>query len=223
VASVCQIASRIVRLLAALASFCHTGSIFTGTEPSSKGLTRGWPGKQLLKWQLRRWVGRQRAGGDPNLMLSTLPFSDEIVRECGLRDVWYRIPNPLLPQISSLAEISERKARRRLARFQRIYTGQNLIAISQGIADELNDKLEIAGTRIATIYNPFDFDAIARLAALPEPKLPDEPYIVHAARFVPQKRHDLILDAYALSKLPHRLVLLTRNSETLRDMIRHAG
>src|SRR5690606_41132200 len=72
-------------------------------------------------------------------------------------------------------------------------------------------------------YNPFDFDAIARLAALPEPKLRDEPYILHAARFVPQKRHDLVLEAFAASKLPHRLVLLTRKSDALIGMIAARG
>jgi glycosyltransferase involved in cell wall biosynthesis len=46
-----------------------------------------------------------------------------------------------------------------------------------------------------------------------------EPYVVHAGRFVPQKRHDLLLDAFIASKLPHRLVLLTKASRRLRALI----
>src|SRR5690606_2630061 len=77
--------------------------------------------------------------------------------------------------------------------------------------------------RIVTIYNGFDLDEIRRRASLPEPGLPREPYIVHAGRFARQKRHDLLLDAYALAGLPHRLVLLTKPSEELERMIAARG
>ena len=191
-------------------------------EARKKGATKGWLGKQLLTWRLRRWAQRESADREPDLVISTLPFTDEIVHRAGLKNVWYRIPNPLTPQISALEILEPRKAQRRLARFRKLYGGANLITISEGIIGDLN-ALGIQPLKAVTIYNPFDFDEIKRRAALPEPDLPAEPYVIHAARFVPQKRHDVVLDAFAAAALPHRLVLMTRRSRKLEAMIDARG
>jgi glycosyltransferase involved in cell wall biosynthesis len=50
-----------------------------------------------------------------------------------------------------------------------------------------------------------------------------QPYVVHAGRFVRQKRHDILLDAYVASGIPHNLVLLTGNTPALVEMIRARG
>ena len=38
--------------------------------------------------------------------------------------------------------------------------------------------------------------------------LPPRPYVIHVGRFSAQKRHDVLLDAFARLDAPHRLVLL---------------
>jgi glycosyltransferase involved in cell wall biosynthesis len=47
--------------------------------------------------------------------------------------------------------------------------------------------------------------------------------VLHVGRFMPQKRHDLLLDAWRRTSLPHRLVLLTERSPELDALIADRG
>jgi glycosyltransferase involved in cell wall biosynthesis len=183
----------------------------------------GWLGKRIAAWRLRKWAQNEASAGRPDLVISTLPFADEVVRISGLEGVWYRITNTLSAEIATIRAVDPKKAERRVERYRRLYENQNIIAVSHGVLTDLQEKLRIRVARSAVIHNPFDFEEIARNAALPEPNLPNEPFVLHAGRFVPQKRHDLLLDAYAASKLSHRLVLLTKSSPRLREMIAARG
>ena len=199
-----------------------------GVEPlsiskSGRTISKGWIGKRAVAWRLRRWMQGQVTDEAPDLIISTLPFTDEIVRAAGLRGVWFRITNTLSAEIIGLKSISANKAKRRLARYRYLYGGQNVIAVSRGVAEDLRDRLGIRSAETVTIYSPFDIEEIRRLAAAEDGTLPQEPYIVHAGRFVAQKRHDLLLDAYAASKLPHRLVLLAKPTRRLRALIAAKG
>lgn len=182
-------------------------------------ISKGWPGKRLAAWRLRRWATEDRKRAQPDLVISTLPFADEVVKIAGFENTWFRITNTLSAEIAAIRAIDQRKAERRARRYRRIYGGKKIIAVSKGVAADLQDELGIVAARCAVIHNPFDFEAIARAAAQPEPNLPREPFVLHAGRFVPQKRHDLLLDAYAAARLPHRLVLLTKGSPRLQEMI----
>jgi len=94
-----------------------------------------------------------------------------------------------------------------------------LLAVSDGVARDLVERLGLAGANIVRIYNPVDAAAIRELAARPEARLPREPYLIHVGRFAPQKRHDLLFEALRRSGLPHRLVLLANSSATLERLI----
>jgi glycosyltransferase involved in cell wall biosynthesis len=190
---------------------------------AGRPISTGWIGKRVAAWRLRRWASRQAANERPDLIISTLPFTDEVVQSAGLKRVWFRIANTLSAEIAELELAQPEKAKRRLARYRRLYGNQNIIAVSQGVAADLRDGLGIQNARIVTVYNLFDLEEIRRLATVPEPALPAEPYIIHAGRFVRQKRHDVLLDAYAAAGLPHRLVLLTKPSAELDTLIRSKG
>ena len=130
---------------------------------------------------------------------------------------WHRIANTFSAEIDRLAQRHPGKATRRRNKYRRIYTGGRLIAVSDGVADNLR-QLGIAAERIERIYNPFDAPAI--LAKAKEPAtLPEAPYIVHVGRFSPQKRHDLLLDAFRTLPATHRLVLLCHDDSALRTLI----
>jgi glycosyltransferase involved in cell wall biosynthesis len=176
--------------------------------PARRRMSAGWLGKRWLAMRLRSWVRRTTSGKPFDLAVSTLPFADEVVRLAGVPGCWFRIANTLSLEVAQLARDRPRKAARRLARYRRLYDGQRLIAVSQGVARDLGDTLGLRRARIVTIYNPFDFETMRRLADAPDPELPTEPYVLHAGRFAPQKRHDLLLEAFAAANLPHRLVLL---------------
>jgi glycosyltransferase involved in cell wall biosynthesis len=199
-----------------------------GVDPlvvAGKGIviSKGWIGKRVAAWRLRRLIRNRLAGEHPDAVISTLPFTDEVVRLAGLPNVWFRITNTLSGEIEGLRAINVRKANRRLERYRRLYANQKLIAVSEGVAADLRDRIGVRGAETTTIYNPFDLDEIRRMSVVADKNLPSEPFIVHAGRFVPQKRHDLLFDAFIASKLPHRLVLMTKSSQRLRSLISEKG
>lgn len=179
--------------------------------------SKGWLGKRLLA---RRLAGR--LGRDHDLVVSTLPFADEVTALAGVPRHWCRIANTLGSEIDKLAAGNPAKAARRLARYRALYGNRPLIAVSAGVAADLRTRLEIAGP-VETIVNPFDFAAIAKAAAEPTPARPKVPYVIHVGRFSAQKRHDLLLDAWLHLPGERRLVLLTGQDPLLQAMIEARG
>ncbi len=186
--------------------------------PDGKPASRGWIGKRLLARRLAAVVG----GIAPDLVVSTLPFADEVTALARLPNHWCRIANTLSAEIDRLAARSPSKAARRRSRYRSLYGSRPLIAVSAGVANDLRLQLQLA-TRIETIPNPFDAEVIRRAAAEAAPVLPGRPYVLHVGRFAAQKRHDLLLDAWREIDVPHMLVLLTQPDTRLDAMIRERG
>lgn len=186
----------------------------------STSTRKGWLGKRWLAWRLRRQL---IAAGPFDLIVSTLPFADEVVALTRLPKVCFRIANNLSAEIAMLARRSPEKAARRRHRYRRLYGQHKLIAVSDGVAADLRNTLEPATADIRRIYNSFDIEHIRQLAAAAEPDLPGEPYVIHVGRFMPQKRHDLLLQAWKEAALPYRLVLLTPPSGALENLIDEHG
>lgn len=178
--------------------------------------SNGWLAKRLLARRLARHLGARC-----DLVVSTLPFADEVATLARLGRHWCRIANTLGAEVDKLASTNPVKAGRRLTRYRRRYGTRPLIAVSSGVADDLCRRIVAAG-RIETIPNPFDFDAIRR-AANEAAGLPTFPYVIHVGRFSPQKRHDLLLDAWAGVETDRRLVLLTARDPKLEAMIEERG
>jgi glycosyltransferase involved in cell wall biosynthesis len=177
---------------------------------SRKGVIGKWLGAARLR-RLRLDSGW--------LTVSTLPFADEAALLAGMPNLWCRIANTLSAEIEELRAASPRKAARRLARYRRLYEGRNLVAVSAGVADDLRLGIGLQRARIERIYGGFDLESIREAAALPEPDLPRERFVLHVGRFMPQKRHDLLFDAWRRAKLPHKLVLLTQPGRELQALI----
>jgi glycosyltransferase involved in cell wall biosynthesis len=186
-------------------------------------ISKGWIGKRVAAWRLRRLIRGRLDGERADLIISTLPFADEVVHIVGLQNIQFRITNTLSGEIAALEATSPSKASRRLARYRRLYSGQKLIAVSKGVAEDLRDRIGVRATEMATIYNPFNLDEIRRMSRASDVNIPSEPFVVHAGRFVPQKRHDLLFDAFIASGIPHRLVLMTKSSQHLRSLIEAKG
>lgn len=191
-------------------------AVHTLTKPGEKA-SSGFFGKRLAALKLKRLYRRLAQDRPFDVTVSTLPFADEVTKLARLPNVWYRIANTLSHEIENMS--TRVKGRRRAARFRSVYGNGNLIAVSEGVARDLRDRLGYGSARIEVILNPFYLDRIRALASEPEHDLPPKPYILHVGRFEPQKRHDLLFDAFKLSGLPHRLVLLTNTSSRLSSLI----
>lgn len=176
----------------------------------------GWLGKRRLAWSLRRRLGR----GHYDLLVSTLPFADEVAALGRVPRHVCRIANTLSAEI---ARLPASKAARRTTRYRTLYGQRPLVAVSQGVADDLHMNFGVAADMLRVIANPFDFAAIRTLAAEPCPARPAIPYILHVGRYAPQKRHDLLLAAFAQLEPTHMLVLLTPPDANLSGLIARLG
>lgn len=197
------------------------GVQLSALTPPQQEAGKGFIGKRVLAMRLRCHMVRL-AGKQPfDLILTTLPFADEVCKLARLPRLWHRIANNLSAEIGKLAHNSRSKAARRRSKYRKLYRHARLIAVSDGVADDLV-SLEIAPQRIERIYSPFDGAAI-RTQSEEKAELPDAPYILHIGRFAPQKRHDLLLDAFRSLPPGHQLVLLCHDHAALHAMISERG
>lgn len=176
----------------------------------------GWLGKRRLAWALRRQLRDARH----DLLISTLPFADEVAALAKLPRHVCRIANTLSAEI---VRLPTSKAARRTARYRTLYGQRPLVAVSQGVADDLRTGFGVDPAALRVIANPFDLAAIRTLAAEPCPGRPVGPYILHVGRFAAQKRHDLLLAAFARLETTHTLVLLMPPNNALRALIAAQG
>lgn len=178
--------------------------------------SRGWFGKRRLAWRLGRFLARPY-----DLLVSTLPFADEVAALARAPRHVCRIANTLSAEI---ARLPAAKTARRTARYRALYgRQQRLVAVSQGVADDLAANFGIPAERLRAIANPFDIEAIRRQAAEACGNLPAGPYILHVGRYAAQKRHDLLFAAFSALPPPHTLVLLTPPDTKLDAAIRRHG
>ena len=170
---------------------------------------------------LRKIYEKLSVGHEFDLVVSTLPDADDIVHLAKIPNVWYRIANTLSEEIEQIQIRSASKAKRRLKRYKGLYPDKNLIAISQGVKSDITDRLGIIPKKIEVILNSYSFEDIRKEAESPPPF--ESPYIIHVGRFNPQKRHDLLFEAFSGLSLPHKLVLLTHKTKALDDLINRYG
>jgi glycosyltransferase involved in cell wall biosynthesis len=181
--------------------------------------SHGWLGKRRLAWRLSRLLALH-----PNdLLVSTLPFADEVATLARAPHHVCRIANTLSAEI---ARLPAGKAQRRVARYRKLYGAGHLVAVSQGVALDMQICFGVSPENLGVIANPFDVGTLQALATEPCPARPTERYILHVGRFAAQKRHDLLLAAMsklARSDLPHKLVLLTPPDTRLTALIAQFG
>jgi glycosyltransferase involved in cell wall biosynthesis len=175
----------------------------------------GWIGRRVAAFQLRRWHRRMATKKPFGLIIASLPFAQEVARLAGLPNVWNQIVNTSSAEIQALGH-NPRKAKRRLARYRWLWDGQLVIAISDSIKDDLLHNLKIFPRKIVTIYNPFDIEEMRQAAKAESLDSPIGPYVLHVGRFAKQKRQDLLLDAFIASRVPHQLVIVTRDQDVGR-------
>lgn len=89
----------------------------------------------------------------------------------------------------------------------------HVIAVSEGVVDDLAAHFGVARARMSAIANPVDHRRIAELAAEPPAFTPAAPYIVAAGRLVSNKNFALLLRAYAEAAPEPRLVILGEGPE----------
>lgn len=169
--------------------------------------------KLLLARRLRQLVrGIESDGRKFDFFISNAEDMDRLSGLARLPMVFIRYRNAMTPFIGSkIGNTRGLKRRIRTVRwygkFRRIYGGRHIVTVSKELQREIVEDVGIKPASITTIYNPFDFTRIRRLAEEPA-SLPDVPYIIYAGRISGRKAQHLLVQAYAKAKVPHKLVLL---------------
>ncbi|MDM1545268.1 glycosyltransferase [Ignatzschineria indica] len=87
----------------------------------------------------------------------------------------------------------------------------SIVAVSNGVADDLSRVTGISLKRISTIYNPVVTDELLRLKSIrPDSFIDNDKYILSVGRFVTAKDFNNLIEAYSKSnaKSEYKLVIL---------------
>lgn len=166
--------------------------------------------------------------GHVDLILSALPRIDRILSRIKDNRIYHVIHNPLSLQ-NGIRKNGWRKKLARIWHMKRIYDGRQIIVVSAGIGDDLIKYVKVRPASLRTIYNPFHFDEIGKLATKPlnlPSKIIGKDYVLHiGALTLQQKRQDVLIEAFDLSGLTCNLVLLGKgkDEEKIRALIKRYG
>ena len=106
--------------------------------------------------------------------------------------------------------------RKYMQRDREYYQGKNLIALSDGIKQDLVENLHCKPQSIKVINNPFDISAI-RDKAENNQNIPDFPYVIYVASLSERKRHEDLFRAFARIRNGEiKLVLVGKGSNERR-------
>jgi glycosyltransferase involved in cell wall biosynthesis len=88
-----------------------------------------------------------------------------------------------------------------------------VIAVSEGVKNDLMTNFGVHGAKIRVVYNAVDADRIRERALEgPSTRVP-QPYIVSAGRLVPSKNFRLLIESYRSSRVDENLVILGEGEE----------
>ena len=181
-------------------------------------------GDKLLARKLKSMINIIEAEGKKfDLFLSNLPAADRVAAEADLYHCRYLIHTSYSMELSEFRQRGKiRRAVKKEKLYRSLYEGKDLIAVSEGIKEDL-DKMGIGYRTCEVIYNPFDIEVIRKLG---EEKILYEiegEYLLSASAFRPVKRHDILLEAYSKLTDPPPLKLLCNSDPKLEKMIDTLG
>jgi glycosyltransferase involved in cell wall biosynthesis len=152
--------------------------------------------------------------GKFDLITSHLQKAHRLTAIAQIANAYYCVHNTISQ--SSLSGRSGLRLFLKRRKLKSLLDHKNIITVSQGVQEDLIKIVRINPKSVRTIYDPLDFEKIEKLSREPNP-YHNESYIIHVGRLEKQKRHDLLLKAYAKSNIEEKLLLLGDGS--LKDNI----
>ncbi|MDR0807214.1 MAG: glycosyltransferase [Enterobacteriaceae bacterium] len=165
-------------------------------------------------------INAQHSNGNFDLVISNLHKTDRIVSQCHSLDwskVWFCIHG-----IFSASYLGNKQGFRQWLKRQkisRVYQNKNIVGVSQAAVDDLIQQFHINARRTTQISNPFDIEAILKLANEPC-ELEGSSYLIHVGRLHPNKRHDRLLKAYAKTQLTYPLILIGKGNADYTEKLK---
>ena len=137
--------------------------------------------------------------GTPDLVLSNLYPVDFILAHSQLPNIHLVIHN------TTSQEYAKQLTPKFIEQLKKTYLAKSCIGVSEGVTQDFR-LLFGEQSQIKTIYNPIDVDVVRNAANEFIPEYQD--YIVHVGKFKQQKRHDILIQAYAKANVPQKLILV---------------
>ena len=177
-------------------------------------------GDRLLAFKLERIIGKIELDGTKfDLFLSNLPAADRVTFRTNLAHCKYVIHTSYSMEVNEFRQRGKiHRALKKEKLYQSLYAGKDLIAVSEGIKEDLN-KMGIAYRSCDMIYNPFDIEAIREQGKEEIVHGIEGAYLLCASAFRPVKRYDILLEAYSKLLDPPPLKLLCNSNPKLEKMI----
>jgi len=160
-----------------------------------------------LKNLLDRQVSKLENDRPFDLITLHLPFTHLVCKDTYFANRSYFVIHTVFSK-----EMSIKKAKYLT---KRIYNNKKIISVSAGVENEILNIFNVKPSFNKVIYNPFDFVEIRRKSKAEFHY--DKPYLLGIGRLEPNKRFNLLIDAYAMSKFSHShdLIILGEGSEHL--------
>lgn len=166
----------------------------------------------VLRVLLDRFI-KQTTGGTPDLVLSNLLPCDRIMSKSRLPNVSVILHNTLSKERGNLAKAPE------IA----LYADKPIVCVSEGVRQDYIKLFPEREKHAITIYNPVDLSWVNSCANEPA-SLPARPYIIHVGKFKKEKRHDLLVRAFAQAETNLDLVLLGQGPlEETKSLVQQLG
>ena len=169
--------------------------------------------KVLLSRELKKLVSNlEKKYGTFDLIVSNLEDSDKTSSMANLPNLFhcYHISMQHFLNDKTKHSITYKQIFRKIkehSRHKYLYNNSNMIAVSKGVKKDILN-FGIKPKKIVSIYNPFDIEEIRKKSLDQDTNIPKGKYVINVARFSTQKRHDILIKAYAKASIEHKLVLL---------------
>jgi len=154
--------------------------------------------------------------GHVNLILSALPRMDRILSLIKDNRIYHVMHSPLSIQ-SGIQDNKWYKKISRIWQIKRMYDNRQIITVSESVKNDLINYAKVRPTSIRTIFNPFHFAKLKKLSSQSKVTnigLMSKKYIIHVGTStIRVKRQDLLIKAFAQSKLKCKLVLLGKGKD----------
>ncbi|MBY5985181.1 glycosyltransferase [Halomonas sp. DP5Y7-2] len=152
------------------------------------------------KWQARK-IGKALDAWRPEVVISC--SCDKITRHLDRDNLYFWIKSDVS------AKFSQPEAREKaFDKVRRFYDGRKVIAVSQGVKENLENVVGLEAETIIPIYNPYEREPFVEMAAetltLPAGIRQGE-YLLSVAAIEPRKRQDRLLRAYRKARDEHGL------------------
>ncbi|GBL06192.1 glycosyltransferase [Glaciecola sp. KUL10] len=189
----------------------------------NSGSVRGWFNEPRLSQQLFNAIrAEEKRHGDFDLSLIHLYESYRLASNLPLKNAFYVMHNSYQRELKREARMGPLKyfyQRRILKRL----SGKNLIAVSNGVKQELEQSTLFKPSSVKRIYNPFDIKSIQNLAQQNGTgkdlyKQDKVKFILHVGRAARAKRHDVLFRALKHVDERYKLVCLSENVKKLSKL-----